>query len=396
MKGNIYTRQKCWVCGGKLAHDERRGGCFCPNHPKVAANGQFILIFGRDIRKESKSYTKLARLLNGLRFKTDEKTLDVRDYQADNPMAFSKIADEYLAEKETQGLKTIQNIRNYIFQATEAWGDRNIKTIKRRDIKLFLKSLNVSEKTQSNYLSTIRNLFNWCVEEELLNQNQVPSYPKIEYDLGYRNITDWETQLQIMDMLYQLTWDINPKIWIAVELLRTHTNLRPADLLRLTEADVDVANGILVIWRPTKRKNKRKTVRLTGDEVAVVSEMKEKYPALPHVKFFRHNEGRSGVAAGAAFGNKYLYKWWKQACTELNIDDLDLYGGTRHTTTTELAKRYGEDAAKDASEHETNKAFDRYCQMQGERAFEMSKLVRKPKKGEVVSIKKEAKEASDE
>jgi integrase len=396
MKGNIYTRQKCWVCGQKLAHDERRGGCFCPKHPKVAATGQFILKFGRDIRKESKSYTKLARLLNGLRFKTDENTLDVRDYQADNPMAFSKIAEEYLAEKEAQGLKTIGNIRNYVFRAIDAWGDRNIKTIKKRDIKLFLRSLKVSDKTQSNYLSTIRNLFSWCVDEDLLDRNQVPHYPKIEYELGYRNITDWGTQLEIMDELHQLTWDINPKIWIAVELLRTHTNLRPSDLLQLTEADVDVANGILVVWRPTKRKNQRKTVRLTEDEVALVVDMKTKFPALPHVKFFRHNEGRSGVVGGATFGNKYLYKWWKKACSNLGIDDLDLYGGTRHTTTTELAKRYGEDAAKDASEHETNKAFDRYCQMQGERAFEMSKLVKKPKRGEVVTIKKAAKDGADE
>jgi len=370
MKGNIYSRQRCPVCDGKLIHDERRDGCFCFSHPQVAATGDF------SVRKESNNYSRLSRMLNGLRFKTDEKSFDARDYAADNPLAFNKLVDEYMEEKEGRGLATVGDIRTRILTAVGTWGDRNVKTIKRRDIKLFLKGLKVSDKTRHNYLSTIRDFYAYLVDEELILKDQVPTFPKIEFELGYRKITDWETQQAIMDKLKDLTWHINEKIWFGCELLRTHTNMRPGDLLRLTEVDINTDVGVILVWRPTKKKNQRKTVRMTPDETDLARELKRKYPALPNVKFFRHHGGIQSIRPGQPFGNKYLYKWWKRACAELGIQDLDLYGGTRHTTTTELAIRFGEEAAKDASEHETNKAFERYCQMQGERAYDMALLVK--------------------
>ncbi len=55
---------------------------------------------------------------------------------------------------------------------------------------------------------------------------------------------------------------------------------------------------------------------------------------------------------------------------------LDLYGGTRHTTTTEIARQAGSDNARKASAHETNKAFDRYCQFQDDTSFQMAKIVK--------------------
>ena len=376
MIGNIYCRQKCSLCGRKMLHDEKRRGFFCSEHPEIRAHRQYYVKFGRDIRKGFNNYDTAVRFLTGLRFKHDEGTLYYRDYRADNPMAFDKLVDAYLTEKSQ--LKSFSNLKNYMFKAVEAWGSINVKGIRKRDIKLFLKSLDVSDKTRHNYRSALHDFFTrYLVEEDIIKRSQIPEFPQVSFELGYRKITDWDTQNEIMSELYRLTWDLNPKIYVAVDLLRTYTTLRPGDLLRLTEADVDVKNGILMVWRPTKRKNKRKTVRLVPDHIEMLSEIKDRFKALPSMPFFRHHTGLSGVAAGQPFGNKYLYKWWKKACLKLGIKDLDLYGGTRHTTTTELAKVAGEDAAKDATGHETNKAFERYCQMQGERAYDMSIMVRR-------------------
>ena len=44
------------------------------------------------------------------------------------------------------------------------------------------------------------------------------------------------------------------------------------------------------------------------------------------------NSGK-GYSAGTPFGEKYLYKWWKRACANLGIEGVDLYGGTRHSST---------------------------------------------------------------
>jgi hypothetical protein len=97
------------------------------------------------------------------------------------------------------------------------------------------------------------------------------------------------------------------------------------------------------------------------------------------------------ITVGDPFGEKYLYKWWVRACELLGVKGLDLYGGTRHTTVSALAVAAGTDAARDASAHETNKAFDRYCQTQSERAFEMAKLVRRHQGATVSTLKTTAK-----
>ncbi len=104
---------------------------------------------------------------------------------------------------------------------------------------------------------------------------------------------------------------------------------------------------------------------------------------MPNMPFFRHVAGISGVKPDAPFGEKYFYKWWIKACENLNVKDLDLYG-TRHTTTTELARIVGTDGARKTTGHETNKAFDRYCQHQADSAFEIAQIAiqkKRPKKG---------------
>jgi integrase len=377
MRGNIYSRQKCFICGRNLTHDERRQGCFCKEHPEVSATGDFILVFGRDVRRESKSYRKLIKELNALRYQVDQDTYDPRDHQASKPLAFDKLILEYQVEKEFQKLKTIGNIKNYCRTSASYFGDANVKLVKKRHIGQFLRSLKGrSDKTKDNYLSNLRSFYKWLVDEEYLFHWQVPDFPKVEYELAWRTLTDWKTQDAILDEIHRISWKTNPKIWLGIDMLRTYPNIRPGDLLKLTEGDFDTNVGVVMVWRPTKRRNERKSIRLVPEHVQLIIALKKQFPAVGPVKFFRHHGGLQSVRPGQPFGNKYLYKWWIKACENLGVEGLDLYGGTRHTTTTELAKRYGREAAMDANENKTNKAFDRYCQMRGERAYEMALLVK--------------------
>ena len=186
---------------------------------------------------------------------------------------------------------------------------------------------------------------------------------------------------------------MNPKIWLGIDILSVYTVLRPQDLLRVTEADIDLEYGVITFWTPTKSNDDKKiSVRLISEHVEQIREVRNKLPGLPHMPFFRHVAGISGVEAEKPFGPKYFKKWWDKACNNLGIEGLDLYGGTRHTTTTALAKEVGEAGAKKASGHRTNKAFYRYCQYQDDGTFEMAKITanlkRKNKKGEVVKFPK--------
>ena len=107
--------------------------------------------------------------------------------------------------------------------------------------------------------------------------------------------------------------------------------------------------------------------------------LKQKYPALDSVLFFRKPDDEP-------FGVNLLYKSWKKACKAVGIYDVDLYGGTRHSSITAIAKVAGKDKARKYSGHLTNKAFDRYCQIGDDDTLDISHLMAKMR-GKVVPLK---------
>lgn len=73
---------------------------------------------------------------------------------------------------------------------------------------------------------------------------------------------------------------------------------------------------------------------------------------------FPKSVGLQGVKGGQKFGEKYFYKWWKRACNNLGIDGVDLYGGTRHSTTTALRNFFTPEQIRSSGTlHTTNKAL---------------------------------------
>lgn len=59
-----------------------------------------------------------------------------------------------------------------------------------------------------------------------------------------------------------------------------------------------------------------------------------------------------------------MYKWWKRACDSLNIEGVDLYGGIKHSSARALREFNSPEKIKRATMHSTNKAFDRYFQIE--------------------------------
>jgi len=394
MKGNIYTNQKCPVCGSKMIHNERRNNCFC-EACDVPASGGYFVRFGRDICKRFKNnYPLAAQFLNGIRFETAKGTFDKRDYQKDFPLGFITQSEKWLAMKAEKvrtgemAHKSLNNLKSYMGKAMDAWGHTNIKEIGFAYIDdfLFKAGLFKTSKTRANARSCLHDFFTWVSDREDI---PCPRFPKCNFQLGQRTITNWETQGRIVDEIKKLTYDINPKIWFAVELLASYVEFRPQDLLRIREKDFDEGNGFIIVFNPTKQKNKFRTVRLTETHTSMWADLQAEYTGLPDMPFFRHISDRGRTKAGDVFGPRILSKWWDKACVNIGVEGVDLYGGTRHTTTTELARVVGTDGARKATGHTTNKAFDRYCQVQDESAFEMAKVIekRRGKKGKVIPLK---------
>jgi hypothetical protein len=388
MKGSIITRQKCFICNGQLVHDEKRHGCFCKEHPNVSAT-QFVLRFPGGIYQNHQSYESATQSLNYLRHEkgTRGQKFNSDDYKVIKPNSFLVLKDKYLTRKKDRA--TYKKITSIISRASDHFGLTNVREITGADIEDYLFSIpDISEKTRFNHMTQLRDFWKWCLARgNIITLAEMPTFPEIEFQLGYRKITDWETQEKVITKIKEISYGINPKIWLGIDMLATYTALRPDDLRRVFESSLD-KNGWLTIHNPTKRKNKFKTIKLHNDHVNEWRSLQSKYPALPNIPFFRHVTGISGCTANEIFGDKYLYKWWIKACEQIGLTGVPLYPGTKHTTATETAKLLGTDKALDASGL-TNKAFERYCQVQNDGAFEVvTSILKAKKKADVIPISK--------
>lgn len=359
MRGNIYTDQRCFVCGGTLRHDPIRRGLFCKAHLQVCATDRFKVRFGRCVTKRFRSYQEAERFLDGLRFKVDEGTFDERDYSKGNPHGFQSLAETWLKIKQltSNSPNTFRNINREIIRAVKVWGQRNIKSIDDVEIDDFLFSIEgISEKSRSNIRSVLHDFFTWACKRLKI---ECPTFPEIKYVLGWRNIVDIETQQSVLNEIHRISWHINPKIYIGIKWLSTYVSIRPNELRNLKERHIDV-NGLFVI--PVDKENDPKLVQMLDDDIELY---KTTPKGLPDLYFFRHLKGNGAAKPGSQFGKDYLYKYAKKAMTNLGIQGVDLYGLTRHSTVTALGEFFSEDdLMKHGTTHKSNKAFRRYMQAQ--------------------------------
>jgi type II secretory pathway predicted ATPase ExeA/integrase len=326
--------------------------------PKAAGFTGWAL---KRLTKRFASYQRASWHLTGLRFETDDGKFDPREHRKSRTLEFENLATQWLKTKEKEVKKSsFQKISNHLYKASKFWGNIKIKEIGFNEIQLFFLSLEgLSEKTKYNHLSSLRQFFRWLKRAGITDG--VPEFPEVKFELAWRKTVDKETQQSIIEEVNRISSHINPKIWIGIKWLSTYFNLRPSELLNIREGDIDLKQGEIFIPHPKEKRPK--IVYLLDEDV----ELLQSFPrGLPDLFFFRHVKGISGVKAGQRFGDKYLYKWWKKACGNLGIEDVDLYGGTRHSTVRELRKYRSPEEIRLGSMHSTNKAFERYYRADAE------------------------------
>lgn len=364
MEGRLYSGQKCPICNGKLEHNVNRRGLFCLVHTEQQANSKFVVRFGRDITKRFKTYVDAERFLNGLRYEKDTGKFDVRDYQNGNQLGFETLALKWL-EKEKNDVKpgTFKGYRHYINRAIEYWGQRNIKTIRYSDLEDFISSLKrqknkvgvdkLSSKTTHNIITCLATFFKW-VEDREEGKYTAPKMPVVKYELGWRTVITKQHQIDILNEVKRITYDYNPKIWLAIKWLATYVGIRPGEMIRVQEKDVNIDGTLFVRY---KKEKEGRFIDLNPEDIEIVNSLPK---GLPEQVFFRHEKVK-GYKTGTPFGDNYLYKWWCKACDNLGIKGVDLYGGTKHSSVRSLKKDFSkEDIKQFGTGHKTNKAFERY------------------------------------
>jgi integrase len=214
--------------------------------------------------------------------------------------------------------------------------------------------------------SGLHSFFVWVNKREKI---PMPDLPEVSYELAWRQTVDKDTQQAIIDEVYNISHKINPKIWIGIKWLATYISIRPKEIINLREKDISIETGYIFIPHPKEKK--AKAVPILPEDIDLVREFPK---ALPDVYFFRHPVGISGCTAGDKFGERYLYKWWKKACTNLGIEGVDLYGGTRHSSAMALRQYVSPEEIRRATMHSTNKAFERYFRIESDEVRDIYQL----------------------
>jgi integrase len=255
----------------------------------------------------------------------------------------------------------------------ELWGDRNVKTIRSGEIQKFLFSQQCSEKTRANIRSAIHSFWTWLVKSQEVRPDQAPYIPPVSFELGWRPTISKAEQTRILAKVREISWDVNPKVWLGCRWLTIYVALRPDDLRRLREEDINTSEGWLRLLRPTKRR-KPKYLPLLEEDCRLVEELRSVASPLPHLPFYRHKKGYGGVQPGSPFGKKVFWKWWNRACDSLGIPRVELYGSTRHSSVQDLGQDFTpEEIRIHATVHDTNRAFERYFRRETSRAREIYK-----------------------
>lgn len=361
MLGGIYSQEKCPLCGQRLV-DNHRDAVACPRHRRETAKNVFVK-FGRKVNKWFTDYDLAARFLTGLRFKTDEGTYDERDYQASHPLSFANLTEKYFPVKQsTVKPGTFTHIKRDLGQAASYYQHMNVKEIQYAEIEDFLLSLTtVSSKTRHNVKANLHAFFVWLVRRRVIRKDQMPEFPELAFDLGFRKTVDKATQDRILEKVKEISAHI-PRVHIAIKWLCTYVSIRPSELRGILEEDVDLERGLVII-RDHKTVRKTKAPKIVPLLEEDINELRRLPKGFPKVPLFRRDAGGGGRAPSSPFGKHLLYDVWCRACDLCQVRDVDLYGGTRHSSLQDLRRSLSTEDVKRLSLHSTNRALNRYIEI---------------------------------
>lgn len=362
MRGRIYTDQKCTSCNGIMRHDDRKRAVVCPEHPEIQATGRFIVVFGRNVRKRFTNFREAERFLDGLRYEVDRGTFDSRDYLSSNPLSFSVLSDKYLEKKKGKITDSYHTrLSGQIRKTQKYFGHTNIKNIQYAQLEDYIDSLTLTDKSKHNLISILQAFWNWIISRREIDRKYLPEFPTISYQSKLRRTVAKDVQQEILAEVKRISEKVSPRIYLGIKWLTTYVSVRPAEMLNLKEGHIDLDQGYFFFPHPKEKRPK--LVPLVKEDLRILKTLPQ---GLPELYFFRHMSGVSGVRPGQKFGAKSLYKWWKRACVNLGIVDVDLYGGSRHSSVIALREHATPEQIKRATMHTTSKAFDRYFQLSRE------------------------------
>ena len=373
MKGGIYTKEHCPVCGGKFRNTGK--DLICPEHltrPKRCMIGIYNKVLHKHVYITSHptlgkpfcSYEEADRLLTVIRNDIDGKNdFDASRYVSHRiqPFRFKTWADDWFDKRQKEmNLKRkapsyLKALKGYIEVFKKFFEDMDIRDIGAKQIEEFYLSLKVSPKTTLNYMSALHKMFSDALKWKHITE--IPDFPEFDIPEVEIQTIDLETQDRIIEV-------IPNRMDRTFVLFLARLMLRPCEPRALQWEDIDSKRHLVHIRRHYSLNEIRPATKSKNVKILPLSiELEEALRDLP-----RHLSSQFifWKKDGKPYSESWVRKVWAKACKEIGVK-VSLYQGTKHSSATDLADREGEVFAQQFMGHTSLKMAKRYIKVNPER-----------------------------
>ncbi len=380
MKGNVYTREKCPVCGENFKHINNR--LICSEH-NTEPHSFYIQVWSKqlhrpvnilgDQKERFRSYEDAQLLLSTLRSEckiSADGDFDVTRYVKEKlrPFLFENQSKKWLdiKKQETEkGLKApsyLKAIKVYIKKMQGFFKETDIRLIKKGEVERFYLSLNGAP----HYISNILDCFKQILEDAKDNKviQEVPKFPKIDVVEADQKTVDIKTQ----DMAIASIPNQMDRTFV---LLTARLMLRPCEPRALWWEDIDFKHHWIFIKRHyslnvIRPATKSKKIRRLPMDIEVENSLHAlpRYVGSPFV-FWKKR--------GYPFSESWARKVCKKITRKMGLN-ISLYDLTKRSSATEAADRVGIDSTQEFLGSGSRAIAQKYIQANPER---LRKVLRK-------------------
>lgn len=82
------------------------------------------------------------------------------------------------------------------------------------------------------------------------------TFPAISFKIKMKAIVSIENQQKIIAEIKRISWDRNPRIWLAIRLLALYPRVRPGEMVNVKEDDINLVDLYILFPQPKERETK--------------------------------------------------------------------------------------------------------------------------------------------
>jgi integrase len=352
MAGSLHTKQRCPKCGGKF---EDTGFDMLCKECITRPTRLFVSFYWKDPKfKRSKrlkiysdkqgapldTYARAHRVLEVIRNEVDEHRFDPNNYQRKKyqSLGFEKIATSWLQnqiklmEKGDLSPSYIKELKRFVNKRFIPYFQQfDVRDLKSGHIKSFYLDLSekLSAKTRRNIMSALHKMLTDFLDDEFIEV--MPKFPKFKVPEPSWSWADKETQDSIIQRIPNRFTDVP-----FINFMARH-GVRPGEARAIQWRDVNLKEGLAVIRRSfslnkLREFTKTKKIRIIPLHPETIKELKALPIPINREQFVFTKKGKP-------YSESWARKIWNKAKSELDIEGLKLYEGTRHSLASQAYNR---------------------------------------------------------